>query len=213
MRNQVRPLFSVFCAVLATFLAVPVLGQGMSREPSPPPNAGDMGSPGVMAPMDNSGASAELRGRDREFVIDAARGGMAEVELGKLAVAKATNPDVKSFGQRMIDDHSRANDQLRHVAMNKGVTLPSGLDRKTRAEFERLDRLSGEQFDRAYADLMVRDHVKDVADFEREAKHSGGPDVRQFASTTLPTLQEHLSLAKDVQSRVVGAAAGPSQRR
>ncbi len=205
MRNLVRPYFSLSCAVLATFLAVPALGQGMATHEPNPPNAGDMSSPGMTGRMD-AGTGEALAPRDREFVMDAARGGMAEVELGKLAVAKASSPDVRNFGQRMVDDHSRANDELRRMASTKGIVLPSGLDRKTRGEIKRLDQLSGERFDRAYTEMMVKDHVKDVGDFDREAKRASDPAVRQFASTTLPTLQEHLSMAKDLQGKVVGSA-------
>lgn len=149
---------------------------------------------------------------DRSFVMEAAQGGQAEVELGKLAVGKAVNSDVKSFGQKMVDDHSKANDKLRQVAAEKGLSLPSDLDQKSRAEYNHLEKLSGAAFDRAYVKLMVKDHVKDLADFQRESQKAADPAIRQFVTETLPTLQEHLSMAKDLQSKVVGAAGAGARR-
>jgi putative membrane protein len=198
MYSLQRPLLTLALAGVVSAFALPgSAAQGMGSSHTYPSNAGDM-SP-AMAPTDDAGD--HLRGPDRDFAMDAARGGMAEVELGKLAVAKATNPDVRNFGQRMIDDHGKANDQLRQVASDRGLALPSDLDRKSRDEMRRLDKLSGPQFDRAYVDMMVKDHVKDVADFQREARRGDSP-VQRFASSTLPTLQEHLSMAKDLQTRV-----------
>ncbi len=205
MRNLVKPfLFASGVALAAVLAAAPSLGQGMAHNaPSPgdlnaPASPGDMNAPARMDQMDNNTASA-LHGRDRDFVMDAARGGLAEVELGKLAVAKGTSPDVKQFGQRMVDDHSRANDKLREVALSKGVTLPADMDRKSRDEYRKLDQLSGERFDRAYVDMMVKDHKKDVADFDHEVKRGNDPDVQRFASMTLPTLEEHLTMVKGLQ--------------
>jgi putative membrane protein len=149
---------------------------------------------------------------DRSFVMEAAHGGQAEVELGKLAAGKAVNPDVKSFAQKMADDHSKANDKLRQVASEKGLSLPSDLDQKSRAEYNHLEKLAGAAFDRAYVKLMVKDHVKDVAEFQRESEKAADPAIRQFVTETLPTLQEHLSMAKDLQSKVMAPAGAGSRR-
>ncbi len=199
MRNLVKPfLFASGLGLFAVLAATPSLGQGMGNGNNAP-TPGDMSAPARMDQMDNA-SSGPLRGRDRDFVMEAARGGMAEVELGKLAVAKSQNPEIKQFGQRMIDDHSRANDKLREVARAKGVSLPSDTDRMARDAYHKLDGLSGEKFDRAYVNMMVKDHEKDVAAFDREAKHGDDPDVMRFASTTLPTVQEHLSMVKGLKA-------------
>ena len=132
----------------------------------------------------------------------AAQGGMAEVELGKLAQSHASNDAVKNFGKRMVDDHSKANDQLKSIAAKENVTLPTTLDAKDQATMDRLAKLNGAQFDRAYINDMVRDHRTDIAEFQREADHGSDPAVKQFASSTLPTLQEHLRLAEDAQKQV-----------
>ena len=144
---------------------------------------------------------------DSRFIMEAAEGGMAEVELGRLATEKASSDDVKKFGQRMVDDHTKANDQLKSIAAQKNITLPSGVGAKNKAEMDRLSKLSGAEFDKAYIAHMVADHRKDVAEFQREANSGKDADVKGFASQTLPTLQEHLKLAEDIHGKVgLGAA-------
>ncbi len=139
---------------------------------------------------------------DDMFAKKAAEGGMAEVELGKLATDKASNPEVKSFGERMVNDHTKANDELKGVAGKEGIQLPTDLNAKDKAEKERLSKLSGAAFDRAYINHMVLDHKKDVADFQKEASTGKDDAIKNFASQTLPTLQDHLKQAQDAQSKV-----------
>jgi putative membrane protein len=123
---------------------------------------------------------------------------MAEVELGKLATEKASNPDVKKFGQRMVDDHSKANDELKEVASSKGIPLPEKLSPKDEATKQRLSKLSGDQFDKAYMSDMVKDHTQDVAEFQKESTSATDPQVKDFAAKTLPTLKDHLREAKQI---------------
>lgn len=144
---------------------------------------------------------------DSAFAKKAAAGGMAEVELGKLATQKASNADVKAFGQRMVDDHSKANDQLKGIASQQNITLPTDLSAKDKAEQERLSKLSGDAFDRAYINHMVMDHKKDVAEFQKEANSGKDEAIKNFASQTLPTLQDHLKQAQDAQKNVKASAA------
>ncbi|PYV89048.1 MAG: hypothetical protein DMG90_12705 [Acidobacteria bacterium] len=108
---------------------------------------------------------------------------------------------MKKFGQRMVDDHSKANDQLKQLASSKGIDVPSELNAKDKATKERLSKLSGEQFDRAYMQDMVKDHTKDVSEFQHESKSGKDSEIKNFASQTLPTLQEHLTQAKTVASK------------
>jgi putative membrane protein len=138
-----------------------------------------------------------------EFARDAAIGGMAEVELGRLAVEKATNPDVKKFGQRMVDDHSKANDDLQKAAREQGIGLPTEIDSRHKAQIDDLSKLSGYAFDKAYMRAMVKDHEKDVAEFEKVSQESGNTAVQAFAAKALPTLQDHLKMAREV-SRNLG---------
>ena len=135
---------------------------------------------------------------DRDFVKKAAQGNLAEVELGKLATEKASSDEVKKFGQRMVDDHSKANDQLKQVVSKAGVTVPDKLSPKDQATKDRLSKLSGEQFDAAYMRDMVKDHTKDVAEFRRESQSAKNDEVKKFAAQTLPTLQDHLQQAKSI---------------
>jgi putative membrane protein len=143
--------------------------------------------------------TTNLSSSDRKFIEKAAVGGMAEVQFGKLATQKAGADQVKQFGQRMVDDHSKADDQLKQVATSKGVTLPTSLDKSSQREMDKLSKLSGADFDREYMKTMVSDHKKDVSEFKSEASKAKDPDVKQFAASTLPTLQEHLTLAQSTQ--------------
>jgi putative membrane protein len=147
-----------------------------------------------------TGQGMALGSADRKFVMEAAMGGMAEVELGRLAAERGSSDAVKQFGQRMVDDHSRANSELMQWAGGKGITLPTALDAKHQALMTRMSALSGAAFDRAYAKEMVKDHNKDVALFQREASRGADADLKAFAQKNLPTLQEHLSMARTLSS-------------
>jgi putative membrane protein len=105
---------------------------------------------------------------------------------------------VKKFGQRMVDDHSKANDQLKQVAAQEHIDLPTEPNAKDKATKARLEKLSGEQFDRAYMRDMVKDHRTDVAEFAHEAKMGKDPAVKSFAESTLPTLRDHLKEAEKI---------------
>jgi putative membrane protein len=147
---------------------------------------------------------------DIEFILDAAKGGMAEVELGKLAADRAQNDEVKKFAQRMVDDHSKANDQLKQIAESKGIKIPTETEAKQKALMQRLEKLQGAAFDRAYMNAMVNDHVKDVSEFKREANSGRDSQVKSFASSTLPTLEEHLQQAKQARTSTTGTKKTPS---
>jgi putative membrane protein len=140
----------------------------------------------------------DLSATDQKFVREAAQGGMAEVELGQLATEKASSDAVKQFGQRMVNDHSQANDKLKELAASKGVTLPQEPSAKDRATKERLSKLSGTQFDHAYMADMLKDHKADIAAFQHESRAGHDAQVKDFASSTLPTLQDHLKAAEKI---------------
>jgi putative membrane protein len=136
------------------------------------------------------------------FAKKAAQGNMAEVALGKLAQQNAQSDDVKKFGQRMVDDHGKANTELKTLAQTKNVTLPTELDAKDKALRDRLMKLSGAAFDRAYMRAMVADHVKDVNEFRMESKSGKDAEVKAWAAKTLPTLEEHLKMARSANGAV-----------
>jgi putative membrane protein len=148
---------------------------------------------------------------DETFAMKAAQGGLAEVQLGQLALQKASNSDVKEFAQKMVDDHQSANEKLKDAAGKENFALPVALAAKDKAEAARLNNLSGGAFDKAYMAHMVADHRKDVAEFQREAKSGQDEQIKNFAQETLPTLQEHLKLAQQTQNKVKGSAAASNR--
>ncbi len=155
-------------------------------------------------------SSSKVSAADKTFVRKAAQGGIAEVELGKLAADKGQSDDVKKFGQKMVDDHTKANDQLKTVAQQKNIALPTEPSSKDKAFKDKLSSLSGAQFDKMYMQHMVMDHKKDVAEFQKEANSGKDQDVKSFAQQTLPTLQEHLKMAQQTNQAAAGSRKGKS---
>lgn len=162
----------------------------------------------VLAAQDTSipkldqGARKMMRSQDMAFAMAAARGGMAEVEIGKLAAEKASSPDVKAFGQQMVDDHGKANQQLRRVADKQNLTLPATMTAKQQAMYDMLKTKTGAEFDKAYIDAMVKDHEEDVKAFQREADKGKDEQIKAFAAETLPVIQGHLEKIKAIQSKI-----------
>jgi len=153
-----------------------------------------------------TGKPPALASGDREFIQTVAKGGMAEVALGELAGARAANADVKQFGLRMVQDHGKANEELAQLARDKRVEPPKEVDRTQKSVHDRLAKLSGDAFDRAYVQEMLKDHQKDVADFRTESKSGKDADVKAWASKTLPTLEEHLKMVQDLSKGAVGTS-------
>jgi putative membrane protein len=139
---------------------------------------------------------------DDEFVTKAATGGKMEVELGRLAAKKGRSAAVKSFGRRMVTDHTAAGNKLKRLAAKKHITVPTEMDAEGQEAMQRLSALSGKAFDRAYMEMMVTDHEKDIAEFEMESTGGTDADIKVFARTTLPTLKTHLRLARAAAAKV-----------
>jgi putative membrane protein len=188
-----------FCIAAAVSAQTAAPGTS-SRTTAPAATAPSQPATGSTAMGSNNATAkataASISSGDRKFMEKAAQGGMSEVQLGKLAADKAASDDVKKFGQKMVDDHGKANDQLKQLATSKGVNLPTELDRSTQREMDKLQKLSGADFDREYMKHMVSDHKKDVSEFKSEANKAKDADLKQFASSTLPTLEQHLTLAQ-----------------
>lgn len=157
-------------------------------------------------------ASAKLDRADRKFVEEAAEGGMKEIEFGRVAADKASDPAVKQFAERMVRDHGDTNHKLMDVAQSKGVTAPPKLTSSDQRMLDKLSKMTGDKFDRAYIDDMVKDHKQDVKDFQKEAKSGKDAEVKKFAEDTLPLLQEHLKLAQDTQSKVKSGGGSAATR-
>jgi putative membrane protein len=159
--------------------------------------------PAKPATSANEAAKASgLARTDRNFITDVARDSMAEVELGRLAAERGQSDQVKQFGQRMVTDHTKASDELKKLADQKGVTLPTELDRSHARTLDRLAKLSGTEFDKAFVTDMVKDHKKAVKEFQKQSEKAKDADLKSWAGQTLPTLQDHLKAAQDMQASV-----------
>jgi putative membrane protein len=139
---------------------------------------------------------------DAHFAKVAAQGGLAEIQLGKLAADRGSNAVVKAFGERMVTQHGAAGDQLKAAAEQAGMALPTAVSLKDQQTYDRLARLHGSDFDRAYADDMVQDHAKDLSEFQNEANHGKNSTIRAFAAQTTPMIQQHLNQAREMQKAV-----------
>ena len=153
----------------------------------------------------------QLSKLDTEFMKNAAIGGLAEVELGKLAQQNGHAQQVKDFGSRMVQDHGQAGDWLKSIAQQKGVQLPDQLDAQHKATRDRLAKLQGDAFDRAYMRAMTTDHDKDVKEFRKEAQAAKDPDLKRFARDTLNVIEQHDQLAHNVdrQPTSTGSSRAP----
>jgi putative membrane protein len=148
------------------------------------------------------GTSTTVVPADGEWVTKAGTAGMAEVQMGNLASQKAQNADVKAFAQRMVTDHTKANEELQQLVTAKGLTLPAQLDSEHQGALDHLNGLSGAEFDKAYMDHMVTDHEKAVTLFTDGSNGAQDADIKAFAAKNLPVIQEHATLAKEVRGKV-----------
>jgi putative membrane protein len=155
-------------------------------------------------------AAPAFAGSDVEFMQKAASGGMLEVTLGKHAAANAASPEVKSFGQQMVHDHGQANAELAALAQKEGVALPAEMSAEHQAMAKQLMAKTGATFDVAYMEMMVEDHTEDIEAFEAQAKE-GKTEVDRWAAKTLPTLEKHLEMAKDVHQQIASSAPAGEQ--
>jgi putative membrane protein len=162
----------------------------------------------------HDGGTAKMPTMAPEFVAHAARDGIAEVELGKLASARAASEDVKQFARRMVDDHSKANDELKSLASSKNIPVPTETDAEHKMLMDKLGKVSGADFDRAFMDAMVTDHDHAVAKFRAFSERGDDPELKKWAEKTLPTLQAHERMAKETAAKVgaTGKVAEQSSR-
>ncbi len=137
---------------------------------------------------------------DRQFVVDAAQGGMAEVSLGQMAAQRATSDAVKQYGQRMVREHTQANTELMRLATQKRVTLPTDMGPKYRAAMERLSQLPRASFDQAYInEAGINGHLESQAVYQRQVQLGQDRDLKAFATKTLPIVVNHLQMARDLK--------------
>jgi putative membrane protein len=139
---------------------------------------------------------------DMDFVNDAAQAGLLEVKLGELAKTKGSSNEVKTLGEHMLTDHTKANNELMSLASKKSFTPPNMLDKEGQKHYDELSGKSGEDFDKAYTELMVKDHEKVISKFKKESNSGDDQDLKAWATRTLPTLEHHLMMAKDAKEKV-----------
>ncbi|MBY0522060.1 MAG: DUF4142 domain-containing protein [Gemmataceae bacterium] len=139
---------------------------------------------------------------DEQFVMKASASGLAEINLGMLATRRAANPDVKKFGQHMVDDHTKANKELLTIAGKKSFSVADRMDKQHQDAADALAKLEGSDFDRQFMSQMVKDHEEAVALFTAKAKDAKDSDLRAFAEKTLPTLKEHHKMARDLADKM-----------
>jgi putative membrane protein len=136
------------------------------------------------------------------FIKDAASVGMMEIQLGRVAQDNGNLPEVKSFGDRMVLEHSHAGQELNAIAAQRNLVLPVQLERKHILMIARLSKLAGMEFDRKYMQTMVKNHLNSIALFKKALKKVKDPDLRAWTAATLPVLQEHLQMAQEVVQKL-----------
>lgn len=136
---------------------------------------------------------------DAEFAVEAADGGLMEAELGTLALTKAASPEVKQFAQMMVEEHSNANNELKSLAEQKNIVLPTTMGNERQRKFNDLSEKTGTEFDKEYIDLMVRDHKEDIDEFEEQAEEGQDAGLKAWASAKVPVLRKHLQEAERIQ--------------
>ncbi|HEY0173510.1 MAG TPA: DUF4142 domain-containing protein [Pyrinomonadaceae bacterium] len=200
-------LFAGACAVLALVLTAGV-SNAQNTNSNMTGNANAGGTQNSNAGGHTGGHGSGKMTADMRFVMFAAMGSTAEIEMGRLAVQKGASEDVRQYGQRMIDDHTRANEELMRIVAPKGMQPPTTLDAKHQAAMRKMAALSGERFDREYAKMMVGDHKKTVSEFQKEASRGADPEIKAFAAAQLPALQEHLQMAQRLNDKVMMRRGG-----
>lgn len=139
---------------------------------------------------------------DTKFAVNAADGGMLEVQLGQLAQSKGTSPEVKNLGKMMVDDHSKANEELKAIAAQKNISLPAAMSEDCQKKYDDLAAKNGKDFDEAFTEFMVKDHKDDLDNFKKQAEKGDDPDLKAWAAGKVPTLEHHLDMAKSAEEAV-----------
>jgi len=165
-------------------------------------DSGAMSQDSASTTQNSAQTTASLNDQDKKFADAAAKGGMMEVMAGELAAKNATNATVKSLGEMMVKDHTKANDELKAWAAANAYTLPAKIDDAQQNKYDELKAKKGAEFDRMYADMMVKDHETTIADFKKEAADGSETSLKGFASKTLPALEHHLMESQNAKKAV-----------
>ncbi len=197
--------------IAAAFLVAPVAHAQQSGTPAAQTPAAQQNPPAAPAANQPNGAAKTppkpLSPNDQAFVEAAAQDGMLEIALAKQAQAKSASPDIKDLAAKIIADHTKADQQLQQIAQTEGAKLPDALNSAGQSELQKFSTLTGSEFDKAYLHFAVNDHRKALTKFENEAKQGTNPSLKTFASDTVPTLKEHLSMAESANSKFMKSQA------
>lgn len=153
-----------------------------------------------MDSLKNNAGTSMIDQKTKDFVNDAATGGMMEVELGNMAAQKASSQRVKDFGKMMVDDHTKANDNLKNITSQKNIDLPASITPDQRKDIDKLSKKSGSAFDKDYVNMMVDDHKKDIDAFKKAENDVNDNDIKTFITNTLPVLQKHLDSIQAIKA-------------
>lgn len=173
-------------------------GQITNANATPTPIAN--GNPGLNPDPTtrNTDETGTSKAWDKVFIQSVALRGMRQIEIARIAVDKATNPAVKEYATKVVDEQSKATGALKRIAGRESITIPGSLDSKQQAEVDSLAKLSGADFDRAYMKDQVRTHERSLRDFQREMRDGQDDNVKAFAARVLPLVQEHLQTAQNL---------------
>lgn len=185
--------FLVLVTVAGFGLTLGIHAQTQTGQGTTPPPQGQ-----TMASADKSKMAGSP---DEEFILKAAEGGAKEVEFGKLGSTKATNPQVKAYAARLVKDHTAANNQLMSLAKTSRVTIKPIDPAEAKKDADALGAKTGADFDKEFIDRAIKDHELDITAFAEEALNGKDPQVKAWAEKTLPTLREHLKMARDLQGK------------
>lgn len=165
-----------------------------------------MGAGGAVVGSERSSgaASSYLGEQDQTFLKEAASAGLMEVQMGRLGAQKGQSQAVRQLGQRLVQDHSKANQELKLLASQKNVTLPTEIPTEHQTMLSHLKSLEGAEFDQAFKKHALEHHQEDIQKFEKASQSSPDADVKAFAQKTLPVLQEHLKMAQGIQAAETG---------
>ena len=150
----------------------------------------------------NSGDIITVRENEAEFATNAADAGLAEINFANLAISKTNNADVKMYANMMLKDHGAANDELTALAKSKNISLPVSMSSEHQKNRNELAEKTGADFDKKYLDLMEKDHVKVLAFMEHEAREGTDPDLKAFASKTVPVINAHLNAVRKIKEKL-----------
>jgi len=179
-------------------------GAAQQQQPGSPAQQTTPGSQPGMSPLDQAngqGQDPSAQMMDKAFVRNALQGGMAEVQLGQLALQKSSNDDVKQFAQRMVDDHTKLGDEMKQVAQQMSVKPPDSISGKDKSTINKLQALNGDAFDKAYIKDMVKDHEKDQKEFKQEAQNASNPALKQAAAQGEQVVSQHLQMIQQIAQK------------